>query len=104
MCAVCAQRALVRPIQPFYLTKWGAPYKGYSQSAAWGGIFSVERWETLDRTLDIDRGGMFLKLTEQHRPRLVLRWGALFMCLRDNRRRLLRQLELVGWQSASGRG
>jgi hypothetical protein len=69
---VYAQCASVRPIQPFYLTKWEAPYKGYSPPAAWGGIFSVERWETLDRTLDIDRGGMFLNLTEEQYAKLTM--------------------------------
>ena len=55
MCAVCAQCASVCPIQPFYLTKWEAPCKGYSPSAAWGVILSVERWETLDQALEIGR-------------------------------------------------
>jgi hypothetical protein len=39
---VCAQCASVRPIQPFYLTKREAPYKGYLASAAWGLILCVE--------------------------------------------------------------
>jgi hypothetical protein len=43
MCAVYAQCASVHPIRLFYLTKWEAPYKGYSQSAAWGVILSVGR-------------------------------------------------------------
>jgi hypothetical protein len=41
MYAVYAQCASVRPIQPFYLTKREAPYKGYSPSAAWGVILDV---------------------------------------------------------------
>jgi hypothetical protein len=50
---VCVQCASVRPIQPFYLTKWEAPYKGYSPSAALGVILSVERWETLDQAIEL---------------------------------------------------
>jgi hypothetical protein len=35
MCAVCAQCASVRPIQPFYLTKLEVPYNAFSPITAW---------------------------------------------------------------------
>jgi hypothetical protein len=70
MCAVYAQCASVHPIRLFYLTKREAPYKGYSPSAAWGVILSVERWETLDQALDIGRGGVFLSLTAEQYAKL----------------------------------
>jgi len=72
MCAVCAQCASVCPIQPFYLTKWEAPCKGYSPSAAWGVILSVERWETLDQVLEIGRGGVFPNLTAEQFAKLTI--------------------------------
>jgi hypothetical protein len=72
MYAVYAQCASVRPIQPFYLTKWEAPYKGYSPSAAWGVILSVERWETLDQVLEIGAGGVFPNLTAEQFARLTM--------------------------------
>jgi len=72
MYAVYAQCASVRPIQPFYLTKREAPYKGYSPSAAWGVILSVERWETLDQVLEIGRGGVFPNLTAEQFAKLTI--------------------------------
>ncbi len=72
MYAVYAQCASVRPIQPFYLTKREAPYKGYSPSATWGVILSVERWETLDQALEIGRGGVILNLTAEQYAKLTM--------------------------------
>ena len=63
MCAVYAQCASVHPIRLFYLTKWEAPYKGYSPPSAWGVILSVERRETLDQAIEIGRGGKFPRPT-----------------------------------------
>jgi hypothetical protein len=58
MCAVCAQCASVRPIQPFYLTKWATPYKGNSLSAAWSVVLCMRdhsliqtQWRILDLIL-----------------------------------------------------
>jgi len=70
MCAVYAQCASVRPIQPFYLTEWEAPYKGYSPPAAWRVILSAERWELLDQVLEIGRVALLLKLTEERYSQL----------------------------------
>ena len=70
MYAVYAQCALVRPIQPFYLTKREAPYKGYSPPAAWGVILSEERWEMLDHVIEIGRVELLLNLTEARYSKL----------------------------------
>jgi hypothetical protein len=70
MCAVCAQCASVRPIRPFYLTKWEAPYKGNLPSAAWEVILSEERWEMPDHVIEIGRVELRLNLTEERYSKL----------------------------------